>query len=54
MKRPFSNLLIDAWFDLHDAQVVWQIAILLLCIFNAWAAGRVLRLGIRCGLIRDS
>jgi len=45
MKRPFSNLLTNAWFDLHDPQVVWQIAILLACFLMAWAAGRALRLG---------
>jgi small-conductance mechanosensitive channel len=45
MKEPFNNLLLRAWFDLHDPQVAWQIAILLLCFVLAWAAGRALRLG---------
>lgn len=44
MKEPFSNLLQKAWIDLHDPQVVWQIAILLSCFVLAWAAGRALRL----------
>ena len=44
MKEPFSNLLEKAWIDLHDPQVVWQIAILLSCFVLAWAAGRALRL----------
>ena len=44
MKHPFSNLLENAWFDLHDAQVVWQFAVLLSCFLLAWAAGRALRL----------
>jgi hypothetical protein len=39
MKQPFSNLLVNAWIDLHDAQVVWQIAVLLSCFVLAWAAG---------------
>jgi small-conductance mechanosensitive channel len=45
MKEPFNNLLLRAWFDLHDPLVAWQIAILLLCSVLAWAAGRALRLG---------
>lgn len=45
MKQPFSNLLIEAWMDLHDVQVVWQVAFLLFCFLLAWAAGRALRLG---------
>jgi small-conductance mechanosensitive channel len=44
MKQPFSNLLENAWVDLHDTQVVWQVAILLSCFVLAWAAGRALRL----------
>jgi len=44
MKEPFSNLLQKAWIDVHDPQVVWQIAILLACFVLAWAAGRVLHL----------
>ena len=44
MKEPFSNLLQKAWIDLHDPQVAWQIAILLICFVLAWAAGRALRL----------
>jgi small-conductance mechanosensitive channel len=44
MKQPFTNLLEKAWIDLHDPQVVWQIAILLTCFVLAWAAGRALRL----------
>jgi small-conductance mechanosensitive channel len=43
-KGPFSNLLENAWIDLHDPQVVWQIAILLCCFALAWGAGRALRL----------
>lgn len=45
MKQAFSNPLIKAWIDLHDPQVAWQIAFLLLCFLLAWAAGRALRLG---------
>ena len=45
MKEPFSNLLQKAWIDVHDPQVVWQIAVLLSCFVLAWAAGRALRLG---------
>ncbi|MBE0619341.1 MAG: mechanosensitive ion channel [Burkholderiales bacterium] len=44
MKEPLNNLLVKAWFDLHDPQVVWQIAILLSCFVLAWAVGRALRL----------
>jgi small-conductance mechanosensitive channel len=44
MKEPLNNLLAKAWFDLHDPQGVWQIAILLACFVLAWAAGRALRL----------
>jgi len=44
MKEPFSNLLQKAWIDVHDPQVVWQIAILLACFVLAWAAGRALHL----------
>jgi small-conductance mechanosensitive channel len=44
MKEPFSTLLEKAWIDLHDPQVAWQIAILLICFALAWAAGRLLRL----------
>ena len=44
MKEPFSTLLEKAWIDLHDPQVAWQIAILLICFVLAWAAGRALRL----------
>jgi len=43
-KEAFSNLLENAWIDLHDPQVVWQIATLLGCFALAWAAGRALRL----------
>ena len=43
-KSPFSNLLENAWIDLHGPQVVWQIAILLCCFLLAWGVGRVLRL----------
>jgi small-conductance mechanosensitive channel len=44
MKEPFSNLLQNAWVDLHDPDAAWQIAILLSCFVLAWAAGRALRL----------
>ncbi len=44
MKEPFSTLLERAWIDLHDPQVVWQVAVLLSCFVLAWIAGRVLRL----------
>jgi small-conductance mechanosensitive channel len=44
MKNPFSPLLERAWIDLHDPQVAWQIAILLVFFAFAWAAGRALRL----------
>ena len=44
MKNPFSPLLEKAWIDLHDTQVAWQIAILLVFFALAWAAGRALRL----------
>lgn len=44
MKGPFSNLLENAWIDLHDPHVAWQIAILLACFVLAWGAGRALRL----------
>jgi small-conductance mechanosensitive channel len=43
-KEPFSTLLENAWIDLHDPQVAWQIAILLGCFLIAWGAGRALRL----------
>ena len=43
-KGPFSTVLENAWIDLHDPQVVWQIAILLGCFLLAWGAGRALRL----------
>ncbi len=44
MKGPFSNLLENAWIDLHDPRVGWQIAVLVLCFLIAWGAGRALRL----------
>ena len=44
MKQPIHNLLERAWIDLHDPEVVWQIAVLLFCFVLAWAAGRALRL----------
>jgi hypothetical protein len=40
---PISNLLTEAWKDLHELTVVWQLAILLGCIWLAWAADRALR-----------
>jgi small-conductance mechanosensitive channel len=43
-KETYSNLLQNAWIDLHDPQVAWQIAILLGCFALAWGAGRALRL----------
>ena len=43
-KEIYSNLLQNAWVDLQDAQVGWQIAILLGCFALAWGAGRALRL----------
>ncbi len=43
-KESFSNLLENAWIDLHDPQVAWQIAVLLGCFVLAWGAGRALRL----------
>ncbi len=43
-KGDYSTLLQNAWIDLHDPQVAWQIAILLGCFVLAWGAGRVLRL----------
>ncbi|MBK5103666.1 MAG: mechanosensitive ion channel [Burkholderiales bacterium] len=44
MKNPFSPLLEKAWIDLHDPQVAWQFAILLVFFALAWAVGRALRL----------
>ena len=44
MKNPLSPLLEKAWIDLHDPQVAWQIAILLVFFALAWAVGRALRL----------
>ncbi|MBE0614003.1 MAG: mechanosensitive ion channel [Burkholderiales bacterium] len=44
MKEPFSTMLGNAWVDLHDPQVAWQIVILLCCFALAWGAGRALRL----------
>jgi len=43
-KETYSNLLQNAWIDLHDPQVAWQIGILLVCFALAWGAGRALRL----------
>lgn len=43
-KETYSNLLQNAWIDLHDPQVAWQIAILLVCFVLAWGVGRALRL----------
>jgi small-conductance mechanosensitive channel len=39
----FSSLLSDLWDDVQNADVVWQIGAILLCIVIGWALARLLR-----------
>jgi small-conductance mechanosensitive channel len=45
MKQQFSSLLFDFWADLREPGILWQIAVLGLCIGAAWLAARRSRLG---------
>jgi small-conductance mechanosensitive channel len=44
MKHPFNSLLLDLWEDLREPGIMWQIAVLALCIGTAWVLARRSRL----------
>ena len=44
MKHQFSSLLFDLWADLRDPGIMWQVAVLVLCIGSAWMLARQSRL----------
>jgi len=44
MKHQFSSVLFDFWADLHEPGIMWQVAVLALCIGTAWVVARRSRL----------
>ena len=44
MKDPFNGLLFDLWVDLREPGILWQVAVLAVCIGAAWALARASRL----------
>ena len=44
MKDSFQGLVFELWADLHDPGIVWQVAVLALCLGTAWALARASRL----------
>jgi len=44
MKDLFNGLLFDLWADLRDPGMLWQVAVLAVCIGAAWALARASRL----------
>jgi small-conductance mechanosensitive channel len=44
MKDPFSGLLFEIWVDLREPGILWQVAVLAVCIGAAWALARASRL----------
>src|SRR3990170_1832354 len=44
MRDPFNGLLFELWIDLRDPGILWQVAVLAVCIGAAWAVARASRL----------
>ena len=44
MKDPFNGLLFELWADLREPGILWQVAVLAVCIGGAWALARASRL----------
>ena len=44
MKNPFNGLLFDLWVDLREPGILWQVAVLAVCVGAAWALARAGRL----------
>src|SRR3990172_1139625 len=43
MKDPFNGLLFEFWVDLREPGILWQVAVLAVCIGAAWALARASR-----------
>ena len=43
MVKPFDNLITQLLADSHDARLLWQIGVLVLCALAAWGARRLVR-----------
>jgi len=44
MKDPFNGLLFELWVDLREPGMLWQVAVLAVCLGAAWALARASRL----------
>ena len=44
MKNPFNGLLFELWVDLREPGILWQVAVLALCLGAAWVLARASRL----------
>ena len=44
MKDLFNDLLLEFWADLRGPGILWQVAVLALCLGTAWALARANRL----------
>ncbi len=42
MRNEFGALLLGLWEDLHQPAIIWQIAVLVVCLGLAWLADRAL------------
>lgn len=44
MKNPFNGLLFELWVDLREPGILWQVAVLAVCLGAAWVLARASRL----------
>ena len=44
MKDSLKGLLLELWADLHDPGILWQVAVLALCLGAGWGLARASRL----------
>ena len=44
MKDPFNGLIFELWADLREPGMLWQVAVLAVCLGTAWALARASRL----------
>ncbi|MBM3909090.1 MAG: mechanosensitive ion channel protein MscS, partial [Gemmatimonadetes bacterium] len=51
-KTQFGGLLHDLWLDLQQPTVLWQVAVLALCLGLAWLVSRAVRR--RTGEVQDA
>ena len=42
-QSEFGRLLADLWGDLQEPDVIWQVAVLAVCLGLAWLAGYLVR-----------